>query len=90
VEAVLDSLEDVVVAALKSGNQLHWDGFLRAWTVRKRPALRTGQYMYKDKPGRKVRYLFPDCKFCSPIVAALKESQPDAGEPPREEAATAK
>jgi len=76
VRAVLDSLESVVIEVLKSGDQLHWDGFLRAWTVLKRPTLRTGQYIYKDKLGRKVRYLFPDCRFCSPVVNTIKEEHP--------------
>jgi len=76
VRAVLNSLESVIIEILKSGDQLHWDGFLRAWTVSKRPTLRTGQHKYKDRPGRKVRYLFPDCRFCSPVVNAIKEEHP--------------
>ena len=73
VESVLNSLEDVMVDQLRHGEQVHWGGFMRAWTVLKRPTLPSGKYMFKDNGTRKMRYLSPVCRFGATIVQSMKK-----------------
>ena len=73
VEAVLNSLEDVVIQTLERGDQLHWGGFFRAWTVRKRPTAAAGKPIHPDTSNSKIRYLMPCCAFGAKVVQPMKQ-----------------
>ena len=80
VESVLNSLEDVIVEQLRHGEQVHWGGFIRAWTVLKRPTIPSGKYAYTDGSGRKIRYLSPMCRFGATVVQRMKKEQFNAAD----------
>lgn len=73
VDRILNSLEEVVVQVLKEGDQLHWGGFLRAWTVIKRPALPSSKLKYKDTNACMIRYRLPCCTFGGKVVQGFKK-----------------
>ena len=74
VETVLDSLEEVTVQLLNQGDQLHWGGFFRAWTVLKRPALPSSKLRYKDTQTSKILYILPCCTFGTKVMQGMKKT----------------
>ncbi|MEM1483592.1 HU family DNA-binding protein [Oscillospiraceae bacterium PP1C4] len=70
---ILKALEDIVLRELEMGEQIHWGGFLRMWTVFKRPAAVSGKVLHEDTPARKLRYRMPCCKFGSTVTKAVEE-----------------
>ncbi|MBC8547126.1 hypothetical protein H8711_09315 [Clostridiaceae bacterium NSJ-31] len=73
VETVLEAMRGTVQELLENGEELHWSGFLRMWTVLKRPAAPSGKVLYKDTPHQKIRYRMPDCTFAGSIVQPMKK-----------------
>ncbi|MCL2578748.1 MAG: HU family DNA-binding protein [Oscillospiraceae bacterium] len=73
VETVLDSFKEVVVELLTRGDQLHWGGFIRIWTILKCPVDKAGQLIYTDTKKSKIRYRRPDCNFVTSLGKDMKE-----------------
>jgi len=74
VEIVLDSFEEVVKQLLMCGDQLHWGGFFKAWTVLKKPGKPSGELLYEDVPSRKIRYRLPCCEFGAQVRKDMKNT----------------
>jgi len=73
VEIVLDSFKETVIRLLGRGEQLHWGGFIRIWSIMKRPVDKSGQPIYDDTLKNKIRYLKPDCTFATSLGKGMKE-----------------
>ena len=72
VESVLEAFRETVTQLLIQGGQLHWGGFIRAWTVMKRPVDKVAQPLFPDSKECKIRYRKPDCNFVTSMGKDMK------------------
>lgn len=82
VTTVLESIEKIVAELLMEGGQLHWGGFLRAWTVLKAPTDSSGKPRSKDTKQKRFRYRLPCCTFGAGITRPMKEEVINLAEVP--------
>lgn len=71
---VLDAVEKVICRLMNNGDELHWVGFLRMWTVIKKPVYSNGKAIYRDTAEVKVRFRMPQCIFAGKVIQPMKKS----------------
>lgn len=78
---MLDQLEITIKRALANGEQMSWNGLMRAWVKKTRPRNSTGKYMYSDTAYRKMRCWEVGCSFKGKLAYILKDAEFNDADP---------